>query len=102
MSAQINASVLKNFIVKTIGADKLTLKAAQEYKIDKNSFNEANKDENNYLELDEILDDTALYEKFATLLVGDLEKQEKPCYIRLYFPGGNRKKRFGGIQNGKT
>ena len=76
MSAQINASILKNFIVKTIGADKLTSKTAQEYKIDKNDFDKANKDENNYLELDEILDDSELYEKFATLYVEDLEKQE--------------------------
>ena len=75
MSAQINASVLKNFIVKTIGADKLTAKHAQDYNIGKNEFNEANKDENNYLELDEILENSDLYEQFATLFVEDCEKK---------------------------
>ena len=75
MSAQINASLLKNFIVKTIGADKLTAKNAQEYNINKNEFNEANKDENNYLELDEILENSDLYEQFATLFVEDREKK---------------------------
>ena len=46
MSTNINANVLKNFIVKTIGADKLTQNQAQKYDIDGNKYVEANKDEN--------------------------------------------------------
>ena len=74
MSAQINANLLKNFIVKTIGADRLTDKQAQKYGVDRNDFIEANKDENSYLELDEILEDSGLYEQFATLFVEEREK----------------------------
>ena len=43
MSTNINANVLKNFIVKTIGADKLTQNQAQKYDIDGNKYVEANK-----------------------------------------------------------
>ena len=86
MSTNINANVLKNFIVKTIGADKLTTQQAQKNGIDANKFEEANKDQNNYLELDEILQDADLYEQFATMFVeekesdsseGDKEQQKK-------------------------
>ena len=38
MSTNINANVLKNFIVKTIGADKLTQNQAQKYDIDGNKY----------------------------------------------------------------
>ena len=74
MSTNINANVLKNFIVKTIGADKLTQNQAQKYDIDGNKYVEANKDENAYLELDEILQDSDLYEQFATMYVEDKDK----------------------------
>lgn len=76
MSASINANVLKNFIVKTIGADKLTQVQAQKYDIDGNKYVEANKDENAYLELDEILSDTDLYEQFATMYVEEQDKEK--------------------------
>lgn len=75
MSTNINANVLKNFIVKTIGADKLTQQQAQKYDIDANKYTEANKDENTYLELDEILQDADLYEQFATLYVEEQDKE---------------------------
>ena len=39
MSTNINANVLKNFIIKTIGADKLTQNEAKKYDIDANKFN---------------------------------------------------------------
>ncbi len=77
MSASINANVLKNFIVKTIGADKLTQAQAQKYDIDGNKYVEANKDENAYLELDEILSDTDLYEQFATMYVDEQDKEKE-------------------------
>ena len=75
MSTNINANVLKNFIVKTIGAEKLTQSQAQKYDIDANKYTEANIDENSYLELDEILDDSDLYELFATMYVEEKDKE---------------------------
>ena len=75
MSTNINANVLKNFIVKTLGTDHLTEKNAQKNGIDSNKFEEANIDENNYLELDEIIQDADLYEQFATLYVQEQEEE---------------------------
>ncbi len=77
MSTNINANVLKNFIVKTICSDKITLLRAQKYDIDPDKFVEANKDENTYLELDEILADTDLYEQFATMYVEEQDKEKE-------------------------
>ena len=71
MSTNINANVLKNFIVKTIGADKLTQNQAQKYDIDGNKYVEANK-----VELDEILQDSDLYEQFATMYVEEQDKDK--------------------------
>lgn len=75
MSANINANILKNFIVKTIGASHLTESQAHKVGIDSKEFDEANLDENNYLELDEILQDSDLYEKFATMYVEEQDKK---------------------------
>lgn len=75
MSAQINTNVLKNFIVKTIGADKLAKDKAQGVGINNDEFSEANENDNNYLEIDEILDDDDLYSKFATMFVEEQEKK---------------------------
>lgn len=78
MSTNINANVLKNFIIKTIGADKLTQNEAKKYDIDANKFNEANTiDENNYLELDEIMQDSDLYAQFATMYVEEQDKKSE-------------------------
>ncbi len=76
MSTNINANVLKNFIIKTVGADHLTQKAAQKVGISQDQFNEANADENQYLELDEILQDNDLYEQFATMYVEEKENKD--------------------------
>lgn len=71
MSANINANVLKNFIIKHVGSNHLTEKTAQKAGISKDQFDEANVDENKYLELDEILQDNDLYEQFATMYVAE-------------------------------
>lgn len=75
MSTNVNPNVLKNFIVKTIGANHLTAKQAEKVGVDANKFAEANIDENQYLELDEIIQDTDLYEQFATLYVEEQDKK---------------------------
>ena len=77
MSTNINANVLKNFIVKTIGADKLTQTQALKYDINADKYNEANIDENAYLELDEIMQDSDLYEQFATMYVEEKDKESE-------------------------
>ena len=77
MSTNINANVLKNFIIKTVGADKLTRNEAQKYDIDANKYQEANIDENNYLELDEIMQDSDLYAQFATMYVEEQDKKRE-------------------------
>ena len=75
MAPQINTNILKHFIVKTIGADKLAHDRAQGFHIDNNEFDEANENDNNYLEIDEILDNKDLYEQFATMFVEEKEKK---------------------------
>lgn len=74
MSANINASVLRNFIVKTIGGDKLFKNEANALKIDDDKYTEANVDENDYLDIDEILDNKDLYAQFATMFDDEKEK----------------------------
>ena len=79
MSANINANVLKNFIIKQIGANHLTEKTAQKAGISKDQYAEANVDENKYLELDEILQDmwqnNTIKERIKTR---KLRKRNKP------------------------
>lgn len=75
MANNINPNLLKNFIVKTIGANHLTEKTAQKHGIDANKFQEANADENIYLELDEILQDDDLFKQFAVMYNEDKDKK---------------------------
>ena len=77
MSTNINANVLRNFIVKTIGSEKLTQAQSQKYDIDANKYAEANQGENAYLDLDEILDNKDLYEQFATMYVEEKDKENE-------------------------
>ncbi len=78
MSAHISANVLKNFISKTIGGDKIALNRANHFDINRNKVEEINENDNNYIEIDEILDDKDLYAQFATMFVEEQEtKNEK-------------------------
>ena len=79
MSTHINADILKNFIVKTIGGDKLSLDRAQKFDVEQDEFKEADVDTNNYLDLDEILDNKDIYAQFATLYT---EEQEKKAEVK--------------------
>ena len=76
MSANVNANVLRNFIVKTIGGDKLAHDKTQNYDINNNEFEEADENDNNWLEIDEILENDDLYEKFATLFVEEQDEKK--------------------------
>ena len=74
MSANIDSNVLKNFLVHTLNVDKISKTDAIKYDIKTEKFNEADVDENNYIDIDEIIDDKNLYEKFAALYVEEHEK----------------------------
>ena len=76
MSTNISANVLRNFISKTIGGDKIAVDRAGKFDIDRDKAEEINENDNNYIEIDEILDDNELYEKFATMFVEE-EKEAK-------------------------
>ena len=76
MSTNINANLLKTFIVKTIGADKITQNQIQKFDIEQDKYADANKDENAYLELDEIIADKDLYEQFATMYVEEQKQKQ--------------------------
>ncbi len=74
MSTSINANVLKQFIIKTVGGD-LTAKEAQKLGVEK-EFAAAVEDlDENSLDLNDIIQDNNLYEQFATLYT--TEKDEK-------------------------
>ena len=75
MSTNVNPNILKNFIVKTLGVDHLTKNEAKKHDIDADKYDEANVDENNYLEIDEIINDNDLYEQFAVMYVQEQEKK---------------------------
>jgi hypothetical protein len=75
MTNSINPNVLKNFIVKTIGADSLTKQNAQKYDIDDNKFDEADTDENNYLDIEEMLKDDDIVAQFTTLYNTEEDKK---------------------------
>ena len=77
MSNYINSNLLKNFIVQTIGDNKIHKNHAQYQGIKTEDFIEANLDDNNYLDLDEILGNDDLYKQYATLYVNDLEKKQE-------------------------
>jgi len=77
MSAHVNTNILKNFIVKTIGADKLAHNKAQGFDIDEKKFEKANDNDNNYLEIEEIIEDKDLYAQFASMFVEEQEAKAK-------------------------
>ncbi len=77
MSESINANVLKNFIVNTVGLDKLARNQAQKYDIDSDKFDKANENDNNFLELDEIVNDSDLYAQFATMYTEEMKEKSE-------------------------
>ncbi len=74
MSTNINANLLKNFIIKTVGND-LTAKEAQKLGIENEYQAAAEELDVNALDLDDIMQDVDLYEQFATLYT--TEKDQK-------------------------
>ena len=75
MSNSVDVNVLKNFIVSTLGVDKILKSDANKYDIEADKFADGDVDENDVLELDEIVNNEDLYSQFATLYVQDQEKK---------------------------
>ena len=77
MATNIDPGVLRNFIVEKLGTQKITQPQAQQYGVDAKEFQEANQDENEYLDLDEIMNDDDLCARFATMYTEDLEERNE-------------------------
>lgn len=67
MSTNIDLSVLKNFIVSKIDGERLTEYKARELEINGHEFRKGDSDQNEYLELDEMMNCTDIYAKFVAL-----------------------------------
>ena len=74
MSTNINANILKNFIIKTVGND-LTAKEAQKLGLENEFSNAVEELDVNTLDLDDIINNEDLYEQFATIYT--TEKDQK-------------------------
>ena len=73
MSTEVSANVLKTFLSNNLGIRKLDQNQAQKYDIDADKYAEVDKDENG-IEIDEILQDSDLYEQFATIYLEEKDK----------------------------
>ena len=73
MSTEVSANVLKTFLSNNLGIRKLDQNQAQKYDIDADKYTEVDKDENG-IEIDEILQDSDLYEQFATMYLEEKDK----------------------------
>ncbi|MBQ7763901.1 hypothetical protein IJ384_00890 [bacterium] len=76
MSTNINANILKNFIIKSVGSE-LTAKEAQKLGIENEYKEAADELDVNMIDIDDILENNDLYEQFATLYVNDKEEKAK-------------------------
>ena len=74
MSTNINTNILKNFVLKTVGAD-LTAKEAQKLGVENEFYDAAEELDVNTLDIDEVLQNKDLYEQFATLYVAEKEQK---------------------------
>ena len=77
MSTEVSANVLKSFLANDLGIRKLDQNQAQKYDIDADKYAEVDKDENG-IEIDEILQDSDLYEQFAALYLEEQDKAKGP------------------------
>lgn len=73
MSTEVSANVLKTFLANNLGIRKLDQHQAQKYDIDADKYAEVDQDENG-IEIDEILQDSDLYEQFATMYLEEKDK----------------------------
>ena len=74
MSTNVQANLLKNFVIKTIGND-LTAKEAQKLGLEDEYKTVSEELDVNSIDLNDVLEDTDLYEQFATMYVAEQEKK---------------------------
>ena len=74
MSKVINENLLANFIIKSVGST-MTFNEAQKLGIEDEYQELAEEKDTNILDFNEILQDSDLYEQFATLYVTDKEQK---------------------------
>ena len=74
MNTNINFNALKKFVISEIGGSRIDAKDAKNLDIDADKFSELDRDESDYAELSELLDDKDIYEQFATMFVEEQEK----------------------------
>ena len=78
MSTHIDKNLLENFIKRTVGPNnKLDNSKARELGIDTDKVKAADVDESQDVTVDEIIEDSELYEEFATLYVQEQEKEQE-------------------------
>ena len=74
MTTIVNENLLKNFIIKSVGST-MTLNEAQKLGIEDEYQELAEEKDTNILDFNEIVQDSDLYEQFATLYVTDKEQK---------------------------
>ena len=73
----INANLLRRFVVATLNDDKLSKDDIKKYDVSEDLYEEADINENDELTVDEMLENDTLYEKFAVLYLEENEKIEE-------------------------
>lgn len=73
MSANISDTAFKNFFIKEVGADKISHDKAKSLGISEDKFEEANENDNNYIEINEVIEDKDLYAQFASMYIEEQE-----------------------------
>lgn len=98
MSANVNSYTLHNFVKNLLPSGGLTREEAKKYDIDSAKFDELNKDENYYLDDEELLDDDEMYAMFATMYVEERDKdsaavdeeKQKQEALKIQDKGGSK------------
>lgn len=72
----INSNILKQFIESKFNSTKINMQQAQQYDIDNETFLETDVSKDFFIDVDEIMDNTDLYEQFATMYVNEMKKND--------------------------
>ena len=77
MAPQINSFELKSFILEKIGPQDFTAKVAEDFDIDQDTFDVADENDDNILDIEEILDNDDIVAQFTTLYNVEQEKKSE-------------------------
>jgi len=76
MSTDVNLNLLKAFVMNKIGNDVMDREEAQDLHVDEDIFADADIDASGDLDIDEILNNSKLYEQFATMYAEENEQAD--------------------------